>query len=251
MRQTLKIAGFRRGLSLGEMLMALVIGAMVLSAVLTLYSRADRSAAAILNRIDGSRVASEVLQRIAEDLDRAISAGSDATITIDNKFDNGLAKAQLVIRRAIYDSQNNEQTFEEIIWQAAYDYDSTAPGLVLYRSYQGIGMEDRLLDEQREDWEKIYPFVPVCRGVTFFKIEVPRGDTTMEKWTGPLLPPGIKITISFAEPFQTVTGTLDVSDEYKVSRTIAVDRTRKIAFEMPPAENKEESKNAKTPGTSK
>jgi prepilin-type N-terminal cleavage/methylation domain-containing protein len=246
MRQTLKKAKFQYGFSLGEMLMALVIGAMVLSAVLTIYSRADHSAASILSRIDNSSVASEVLQRIAEDLDEVITAGSDTVITIDNKVDNGFAKAQLVIRQTMYNGRNEEQTYKEIIWQAAYDYEGVVPGQVLYRSCQGVGLEDRLLDEQREDLEKNYPFVPVCRGVTFFKIEVPRGDTSLEKWTSPTLPPGIKVTISFAEPFKAVTGNIDVPDEYKISRTIALDRTRKIAFEIPPTDNKEEDPNAKT-----
>jgi prepilin-type N-terminal cleavage/methylation domain-containing protein len=239
------------GFSLGEMLAALVIGAMVLAAVLTIYSRADRSAAAILYRLDSSRLASEVIQRIAEDLDRAVSLGSDAKITVDNRFDSGFAKAQLTIRRTISDSQNEEQTFEEIIWQAAYDYDSTIPGLVLYRSHAGIDVEDKLLDEQRETWEKNYPFVPICRGVTLFRVEIPQGESFLDKWASPSLPPGIKVTISFAEPFQTVTGALEVPDADKVSRTIAIDRTRMLTFEMTLIENKQENTNGQSPQASK
>ncbi len=43
-------------------------------------------------------------------------------------------------------------------------------------------------------------------------------------------PGGIEVAISSAEPFKTVRGTLDVPDEEKIARTIAVDRTRKIGF---------------------
>lgn len=238
---------YRGGFSLGEMLVALVIGAMVLTAVLTIYSRADRSAAAILNKLDSSTEADEVLQLIAEDLDRAVFSGSDAVITIENKLESGFAKARLVIRRTIHDGKDEEKTFEEIVWQAAYDYESAMPGLVLYRSYDGIGVEDKLLDEQRQDLERSYPFVPVCGGMTFFRIEVPNGDDFLDKWSSPSLPVGVKVTISFAESFQTVSGTLEVPDEQKVSRTIAVDRTRKITFEMPSPTTEEQKTNGQTP----
>jgi hypothetical protein len=38
------------------------------------------------------------------------------------------------------------------------------------------------------------------------------------------------VTISFAKPFQTPAGVLDVPEEDKVKRTITIDRTRKINF---------------------
>ena len=42
----------RPGWSLGEMLVALVIGAMVLTAILTVYSRANHAAEAVLRNIE-------------------------------------------------------------------------------------------------------------------------------------------------------------------------------------------------------
>ncbi len=216
--------------------MALTIGAMVLIAVLGIYSRAESSAAAITRKLDSPRLASEVLQRIAEDLDRTISPGANTKVTIDNKFENGFSTARLTVLRTIYDNENKEQTFERIIWQSNYDND--ANGLVLYRSHSGIALEDKLLDEQKEDWEKEL-FVPICTGVTFFKIQVPRGEDFQDKWTGDSLPPGIVVTISFAKPFKTLAGTLDVPDEGKVTRNIAIDRTRKIKFIVVKKEDEE------------
>jgi len=216
-----------RGFSLAEVLAALTIGAMVLIAVLGIYSRAGRSAAAITRKLDSSRLPSEILQRIAEDLDRIIASGSDTRVTIENKLNHLYHTARLTILKNYYDKGSRPQMLEEIVWQTSYDYE--ADSLVLYRSHSGIGLEDKLLDEKREGWEKGYPFVPICDGVTFFKIQVPRGEELLDRWSG-LPPHGIVVTISFAEPFKTVAGDLDVPDEEKITRTIAVDRTRKIKF---------------------
>jgi hypothetical protein len=226
------------GFSLAEVLAALTIGAMVLVSVLGIYSRAERSAAAITRRLDSSRVPCEVLQRIAEDLDRIIASGSDTKVTVENKFDNLYPTARLTFLKTIYDRRNRKQTFERIVWQTNYDYDANS--LVLYRSHSGIALEDKLLDEQKEDWEREL-FVPICPGVTFFKIEVPVGEDFQDKWTSSSLPPGIVVTISFAQPFKTLAGTLDVPDVEKITRTIALDRTRKIKFIFVKKEDEEES----------
>ena len=131
------------------------------------------------------------------------------------------------------------QIFEKIVWQTSYDYDTGANGLVLYRSHSGMTLEDKLLDEKREDWEKRYSFVPICTGVTFFKVQVPYGENFLDRWASPTLPPGITVTLSFAEPFETVRGTLDVPEAEKIIRTIAIDRTRKIKFKIPPRQEQE------------
>ena len=236
MKTSLNTSKNLRGFSLAEMLAALTIGAMVLVAVLGIYSRSERAASAVSRRLDGSRLPGEVLQRIAEDLDRTISAGSNAKITIENKSENGFPSARLTIRKTIRDKEDKEQLLEEIIWQGSVDVDSN--GLVLYRSHSGMVLEDKLLDEKRESWEKDYSFVPICAGVTFFKIQVPQGETFQDNWTGDTLPVGIVATISFAAPFSTVTGVYDVPDEEKITRTIAIDRTRKIRFEIVPTGEK-------------
>ena len=222
----------RPGFSLAEVLAALTIGAMVLAAVLGIYSRAEHSAAAITRKLDSSRRPFEMMQLIAEDLDAIVAASTDTKITIENKFENGFPTARLTILKTFHDRRNTEQTFEEIVWQTSYDFESDADGLVLYRSYGGIALEDKLLDKMREDWEKSYSFVPICSGVTCFKIQVPQGEKLKDEWASATLPRGITATISFAEPFKTVRGTLDVPDEEKITRTIAIDRTRKIKFEI-------------------
>ncbi len=221
----------RLGFSLAEVITALTIGAMVLVAVLGIYGRAERSAAAVTRKLDSSRLPSEVLQRIAEDLDGIISTGSDTKITIENKFESGLATARLTITRIFYDSRNKEQTFEKIVWQSNYDFEGGIDGLVLYRSHSGITLEDKLLDKNKDDWEREL-FVPICTGITFFRIRVPRGETPLDRWTSSSLPPGIEVAISAAEPFKKANGTLDVPDEEKITRTIAIDRTRKIKFSI-------------------
>jgi len=219
----------RLGFSLAEVLTALTIGAMILVCVLGIYGRAERSAAAVTRKLNSSRLPSEVLQRIAEDLDGIISTGSGTKIAIENKFESGFPTARLTITSIFYDRKNAEQIFEKIVWQSNYDFESGIDGLVLYRSHSGITLEDKLLDKKKDDWEREL-FVPICTGITFFRIRVPRGETPLDRWTSSSLPPGIEVTISSAEPFKKANGTLDVPDEEKITRTIAIDRTRKVRF---------------------
>jgi len=223
-----------RGLSLAELLAALTIGAMITVAVLGIYHRAEKSATAMTRKLDGSRLPGEVLQRIAEDLDNIISSNSDAKITIDNKFENvasvGLIPAaRLIITRTIQDSKDNEQKYEEIIWQSSYDFQSAGNGLILYRSHSGMNMEDKVLEKYKDDFTREL-FVPICGGITFFKVSALAGKDPVERWDA-APPRGIVVTISFAEPYKKVDGTLDVLDEEKITRTIAIDRTRKIRFD--------------------
>lgn len=217
------------GFSLGEMLATVIIGGMVLTAILGVYNRANHAANAVLRKIESPALVSEVLQLIAEDVDRALGA-EDVTVQIRNGFDNGFVRAELVLRRTFHDKDNKEQVLEEIIWRAGYDHEGDAPGLVIYRSREGMGREDKLLEDQREDWEKSYPFVPICRGVTFFQIQAYKGDELVDQWPLGAPPAGVKVTISFAEPYETVRGTRDVLDEDKIARTFVVNAMRKIKF---------------------
>jgi prepilin-type N-terminal cleavage/methylation domain-containing protein len=224
-----------RGFSLAEMLAALTIGAMILVAVLGVYHRAENSTAAVIRRLDGSRVPGEVLQRIAEDLDNIISAGSDVKITLENKFENVggvrlVPGARLTMTRTFQDGRDKQQIFEQVIWQSSYDFDSPDGGLVLYRSHSGLTEEDKVLDKSKDDVEKEL-FVPICSGVTFFRIEACTSKDPVDKWNGSP-PPGIVATISFAEPYKKPDGTYDVLDEQKTTRTIALERSRKITFEI-------------------
>jgi len=226
-----------QGFSLAEVLTALVIASMVLVTVLGIYSRAESVSATITHRFDSSRLSSEVLQRIAEDLDRIIASDAYTTVSIKNKFEKGFPTAQLIITKTIVDARKKAKIFEHIIWQTNYDFDTDS--LVLYRHRTSeLGLwEDKLLDEERESWEQDL-FVPICDGITFFKIQAVKNGELLDKWTGKM-PLGIGVTISFAEPFKTLENTWDVFDEQKFTRVIAIDRTRKIKFKI--AQKKPES----------
>ena len=237
------------GFSLAELITSLTIGAMVLVAVLMVYNRAERSAAAVTRKLDSSRLPAEGMQRIAEDLDGIIATGEDIKINVENKFENGFPTARLTITKTFFDNKNQEQVFESIIWQTGYDFESQFEGLVLYRGHSGVALEDKLLDGNKSGWEREL-FVPICSGITYFGIKVPWGQAYLDRWTSTSLPPGIEITLSFAEPFKTVSGNLDVPEEGKIIRTIAIDRTRKLKFsvqttELP--EDKEEKEQTDVP----
>jgi len=230
MKKRFKIFVCLNGFSLAEVLAALTISSMILVAVLSIYSRAENAAAGVTRRLDSVSLPAEILQRIAEDLDRVAGTSSGAKVTIENKIVNGLQTAKLVISTTFYNKENKEQTFEEIVWQGNYDYEADR-GLILYRSHSGITAEDKLLDDQKENWEKEL-FVPICSGVTFFKIEARVDGNSVNGWTNPSLPQGIVVAVSFAEPFKKLDGTLDVPEAEKISRTIAVNKNRKIGFEI-------------------
>jgi hypothetical protein len=218
----------RGAFTLAEVTVALVVGTMILVAVLGIYSRAERAAEAITRRLDSTQLPSEIIQRIAEDLDGIIAAGDSAFVTVENKIQNLFPVARLTITKSYYDDSNKKQTFEKIVWQSNYEPEQGS--LVLYRSYSGIGVEDKLLDEKREGWESDFSFVPISTGLTFFKIEALAGDQIQDVWRSESLPRGILVTLSFAEPYKTVSGELEVPEHEKIMRTIAVDRTRKISF---------------------
>ncbi len=234
----LKQAGF----SLAEAVAALTISAMVLVTVLAVYSRAEKSVSAVTARLAQNRMPLEILQRIAEDLDAITSRSSDTKITIENKFDSGFTIARLTILQTIYDGKNKKEPLEKIVWQTGYDYESDAVGLVLYRSYSGIGLEEKLLDKKKDDWEREL-FIPICSGITFFKVQVPGEKEPLDKWTDARVPPAVVVTISFAEPIKMLDGSFDVPENEKNKRTIAIDRTRKIDFVFVKKEYEEESNN--------
>lgn len=225
-----KICSFERAFTLVEVLAALTIGTMVLIVVMALYNRGQKSSAAVIDRMQSGRLPREIFQRIAEDLDRVVGAGQGTQIDILNKFQDGFPAAKIEIVRNITDAKDQSQTFEKIVWQSSVDSDNGL--LTLYRSHSGIALEDTLFDAQKEAWQREV-FVPICTGLTLFRIEVPKEETFLDRWTGETLPPSVKVTLSFAQPYKTVTGTFDVPEQDKLVRTIAIDRTRKLPFSIP------------------
>jgi prepilin-type N-terminal cleavage/methylation domain-containing protein len=223
-----------KGFSLAEVVAALTIGALVLVAVIAVYNRAQSAAAAIYSHLDSEQQSTEVLQRIAEDLDGIIDAGKNVKITIVNRWEShGLHTARLEILKNVYDDQQIPQVLEKIVWQGNFDYDGGSGGLVLYRSHSGIAYEDKLLEQDKEGWQREL-FVPVCAGVTYFAVRIPQGDQMAESWNSDTLPAGLNILLSFAEPFKSPAGVMDVLDYDKITRTVAIDRTRKMKFVYEP-----------------
>lgn len=207
--------------------MVVIIGSMILVAMIGIYDRCAGSAAAVEEVLDASDLSYEILDRITEDLDDLIAPRRDVKVFVENKLDHGLPSARLTIEKSIVDDNNRQQKLERIIWQSSYD--ESIGAMVLYRSHGGLAAEDKLLDRAKPQWQREL-FVPVCEGLTFFKLQVPRGERLYDRWTTSTLPNGVIVTISFAEPFKTTTGALDVPDHRKITRTVAVDRTRKIGF---------------------
>lgn len=200
---------------------------------------------------------SEILQKIAEDLDRVASPGSDARIVVGNSFQHGLPSAQLMIMSQYTDKTGAPKMLEKVVWQT--DYDLATGRLMLYRCHSGLLWEDTLLDyEQRHDWSPDRQlFVPLCTGISYFKIQVPQPQNLVQKaeflnqtssretqdqgkleeqqfldaWNQPQLPPAITVTISFASPIEDkASGAAEISEEFKIKHTVVIDRSKKMNF---------------------
>jgi len=228
-----KSATRRAAFTLVEVLAALTIAALIFIALFTIYARTTTIAATITDRLNEKALGQEILQRIAEDLDRLGLSKTNTTINIQNKFDKGHQVARLTMESRLYaDNKQRRLTFEKVIWQSSYDPE--IDDFVLYRTHSGINYEDKLLEAQKTEVEREF-FIPLCPGVTYFRIEALQGKRVLDKWlkSSGQLPSAIVVTISFAESFEAPTGGYDVPEEEKITRTIAVDRTRKITFIVP------------------
>ncbi|MHC4721871.1 MAG: PulJ/GspJ family protein [Planctomycetota bacterium] len=238
--------------SLVEIVVVLGITAMIMLASFTIYGRVRASTVAVNATLDRNVIPTEILQRIAEDLDRLASPGLGTKITFANRFDSsGYNIARLVIQNTVYGEKNKPRIFEKIIWQTYYDYFEDA--LILYRSHNGINLEDKVItDDAQLELKEMNAdyFIPLCSGITFFKIQVPvikvfgenvklpgrdevwpeEEEKFIDRWVTDKLPKAVTVSISFAEPYQAVTGELEVLDSEKVTRTIAIDRTRNIEY---------------------
>lgn len=229
-----------RAFSLIEIITVLTIATMLVMATISIYTRTRTSAEKINSRLDENTLATEILQRIAEDLDRLAIPGFDTTIKITNKFDEGYNVSQLVIEKKFYGigTQAKPQTFEKVIWQT--NYDSYEDALILYRAHSGVNLEDRTIDADESSETSLLAyqkrqevlFIPLASGITFFKIQVMSGERFLDRWSSSSLPKAIVVTLSFAAPFETVSGELEVEEEQKITRTIAIDRTRKIKYKF-------------------
>ena len=234
-RKTEKKCDCKSGFSLIELLAVVVISTLLIITSMGIYGQMQKTVGELNNSVETQQLPNEILQSIAEDLDRIIAPLSgqlaDTQISIKNKFDNFYPSAQLKITTTYYDNKNEKQIFDEIIWQSNYDFD--ANGLILYRSHSGLTVEDKLLGGEKTKIKNEL-FIPVAAGLTYFKIEVPQGDNLLDNWTSNRLPKAVKISLSFAYPYKDIDGRFAVLDNEMYTRTVAIDRTRQIKFKFVP-----------------
>jgi prepilin-type N-terminal cleavage/methylation domain-containing protein len=242
--RTGKTSNGRCGFSLVELLAVLVISTLLIISAIGVYGRMQRSAGELNATIETQELPSEILQSIAEDLDRIIApvAGqaADTKISIRNKLDEFYQSAQIKITRTYYDDKNQKQLYDEIVWQSNYDFDSQ--GLILYRSHSGLTVEDKLLGEEKSKTNREL-FIPVAAGLTYFKIEALTGGKFLDAWTADTLPRAVKISLSFVPPYKDIDGKLAVLENEMITRTVAIDRTRQIKFQFIPPNLDELEKN--------
>jgi hypothetical protein len=220
----------KSGFTLAEAIATLAIAAMIMIAAIGIYTGIKRAEAAINKRLESGFLATEILQRVAEDLDRLALPGSDVTMSIKNKTeDGGYKSAQMIIESKIYDKNNKPQTFEKIIWQSRGDPD--ANDLIIYRAHGGYTLEDKMLDEPKETYER-EKFIPICSGATLFSIEAINDGNTTQTWESQNLPRGVKISVSFTGPQQDLMGNLIISEEAIKTRTVIIDRFRQLAYQF-------------------
>ena len=108
-----------------------------------------------------------------------------------------------------------------------------------------------MFDEGKEQSER-EQFVPVCWGMTHFMVQTvrvlsdaPEGTLMPEiaygdRWTGKESDPaGLALSISFAEPEETVDGTYQVREDQILRRTFILDRLKLKRFKLPRPEDEQ------------
>ncbi|PKL49421.1 MAG: hypothetical protein CVV39_02870 [Planctomycetes bacterium HGW-Planctomycetes-1] len=220
----------KSGFTLAEAIATLAIAAMVMASVVGIYMGVKRAESSINRRLEDGFLAAEILQRIADDISKVAMPGSDVTMSVKNKLDIGGYKiSQMIIESKIYGKDNKPLTFEKIIWQSRVSVD--ANGLVVYRSHSGYTMEDKMLEERKEKYEREL-FVPVCSGAALFAIEAVKDGNTVEVWESTALPPAVKISISFADRQQDALGNMIVPEDLVSTRTFVIDRFKKTNYQF-------------------
>jgi hypothetical protein len=230
----------RPAFSLIETITVVVISALVLITTINIYTRVRAAADSVENVIVDNEMPNEILQRLAEDIDKLAVPGFDTTIRIEHRFDSGYDTCRMIITNDIYDSKNKKQIYEEIVWQTAVDPDDGI--LNLYRLHTGFNTERKIAydyETQLEPEPKGGVFVTMAIGLTHFTIEVIKDKQKeyqetefLNRWISTTLPKALYATVSFAMPEENEFGEAGIPLDKLISRTIAVDRTRNIPFEF-------------------
>jgi type II secretory pathway pseudopilin PulG len=217
-----------------ETIVVLMLAALVLVAVLGIYSRVRAGAVTIMDRLQENRFQTEVLQKIAEDIDRLAAPGFDAKINFQNKIDNGYRSARLILENNYYGAEDNKgpekkTTFEKIEWVTTYD--PSCDALKLYRLHGGLNAEDKLLEKAPDATDR-EQFIPVAEGVTFFEIKARQGEAILGDWASDALPKAVRVGFSLAPLQELPDGSMGVPEDQIFFRTIAIDRTRLIPYQF-------------------
>ena len=246
MKQTEYNLRFSKGYTLVEIMAVLAMMAAIIITVLNVYSQVSKAASKVSEQIGTDNRGIEVLQLIAEDIDKLSSSGEDTEIRIQNKTSNGVARSQMAITTYMYNSKNKKQVYESVTWMSYFDeYDGL---LYLYRSHGGIALEEAMLDKvqsfrfteevkktqdelQKDNDER---FIPICSGMTLFEFSVPQNGQSSyaNSWTSSEMPNAVTVNISFAEPIEDVFGDYIIPADKIYTRTIATNRLREIKFQF-------------------
>ncbi len=217
-----------------ETLTAVMLTALLITAVMAMYYHTRRGIARLAGQIDENRLAREILQKVAEDIDRLAAPGFDATMAFRNKYDNGYNAAQLTLENKFYGSAvpPKPEIYDRVVWQTLYDdWNRT---LTLYRMHEGLNLEDKVLEKDAAASPSLGMFIPVADGLTHFEMVTVDGETVTAQWDKPTLPTSVRIGVSFAPMEQLPDGRLGVPPELILYRTVAIDRTRFIPYKFVP-----------------
>jgi len=217
-----------------ETLTAVLLTALLITAVMSMYYHTRRGIARLAGQLEENRLAREILQKIAEDIDRLAAPGFDATMQFRNKYDNGCNAAQLVLENKFYDSGSppTPQVYDRIVWQTQYD--GWSQSLVLFRMHEGLNLEDKVLEKDAAASPSLGLFIPVADGLTHFEVATVDNESVTAQWVQQTLPTSVRIGVSFAPLQQLPDGRLGVPPELILYRTVAIDRTRFIPYEFVP-----------------
>ena len=215
-----------KAFTLVETIVVLMLASLILVAVLGIYGRMRANAVTILGHLQKNQLQTEILQKIAEDIDRLAAPGFDAVINFNNRVVEGYQSAQLILTNSYYGNNDKKEVYEQVEWRTSYDglYDT----LKLYRMHGGLNVEDKVLGVNPDQPE----FVPVAEGITHFELKAQQGETVLGSWSSETLPKAVRIGISFALPEELEDGSIGVPEEAISFRTVAIDRTRLIPYEF-------------------
>lgn len=226
------------GFSLVELLTALFIVCILVIALTVIYDASIKTLSVISVKLEKGLTSSEIMRLIVDDIVKVSSGDSDTSFSLKTKMFNNVALYRFEIISKIYDNTGKELFYRKVIWQS--DYDSNTGTISLYRCMGGMAVEDPILSTQAKENPDTDIFVPVCRGLTYFTVQVPQVQDTPEgpivnyvdQWASDEMPGGVAVTLSFTPPVEYVTGQVEVPVEDRTVETVSVNRSKQYKFQF-------------------